>query len=1233
VPDGLSRNHELVDRVASPTVPSSQSREVFGSGVPAMMSIRRISLGAGYRYLMESVAVGDGAKGQPSDLIAYYAASGTPPGMFMGAGLAALGLEAGETVTEEHLFRMLGMLADPVTGQPLGRTPPKTAATLAQRIAARVAAIPDDVSPVERAELIATIEAEENSRTPRAGGTVAGFDLTFSPAKGSSVAWALADTETKQIIFDCHREAIEIVLAFAEAEVFHSRSGAGGSVEEDIEGIIAAAFTHFDSRDGDPQLHDHVVIWNRARSVADGQWRTLDSRQLYKATVMLSELHTGVLADLLTARLGWGWEEHPGRRTERPRLEVAGISQALLGEFSQRSTAIEERSAVLIEGFVVSRGRRPTSTEVIRLRQQATLETRPDKTYRSLADMTADWRSRAMPFVGDQPESWVASLAGRNDLPLLRSADLADEILADVATVALAKVGEKRATFSRFNVAAEVHRQLHAVRFAHPTERIHTAARAVDLALGEARLLSPPELRHTPEMFRRPDGTSRFRATGHEVYTTAAIMEAEARLLDAGRQISAPAVAAATVETLIDDRVSIDQAVAVEAVATSGRRVDLLVGPAGSGKTTTMATLRAAWEAEHGPGSVIGLAPSAVAAEVLSDELGVETENTAKWLHEHRQNPWRRGLLDRLHAKLADGNLTLGTATAIQGRIRAVQGDLQRWSLRAGQLVIVDEASLAGTLALDELATAASDAGAKLLLVGDDAQLSAVEAGGMFKSLVADRDGHAPILIDVRRFSADWEKQASVRLRVGDPVAIDTYASHGRIVEGARDEILDAALQAWRTDIEAGRTSLMIAPDAATVSELNRRARADLVTAGQVEADGVEVADGSIAGVGDQIVTRQNDRTLTAGRRWVRNGDHWTVTAIADNGSITARSHNAASVVLPSDYVAHHVELAYAATAHRAQGRTTDTAHAVVWPTTTREVLYVSSTRGRHANCLYVDTRYDPDPSTGHDGVLQPQTAREVLIGVLGREGADVSAHEALHRAHDQAESIATLAGEYQTIAGAAQRDHWESLLARSGLSPTQIQVVKDSSSYEALAAALRYAPGVDKALPSLIAQRTLINADDLAAVLQHRVDTWANNHERPDNLVAGVIPRAQPAADLDLARGLHEREHAIETRATTRAERAAASLAPWIGRLGRPPTDPMARSQWLQAVTVVAAYRDRWDIKDDPQPLGPETTISTEQAQQRQRAFAAARRAFTISRTPVPAASAPQIEQRGIEL
>ena len=81
-------------------------------------------------------------------------------------------------------------------------------------------------------------------------------------------------------------------------------------------------------------------------------------------------------------------------------------------------------------------------------------------------------------------------------------------------------------------------------------------------------------------------------------------------------------------------------------------------------------------------------------------------------------------------------------------------------------------------------------------------------------------------------------------------------------------------------------------------------------------------------------------------------------------------------VHVPADYVREHVELAYASTAHRAQGRTVDTAHAMVGPTTTREVLYVSATRGKEANRLYVDTHYDPDPQTSHDEAMEPMTAK-----------------------------------------------------------------------------------------------------------------------------------------------------------------------------------------------------------------------------------------------------------------
>ena len=157
----------------------------------------------------------------------------------------------------------------------------------------------------------------------------------------------------------------------------------------------------------------------------------------------------------------------------------------------------------------------------------------------------------------------------------------------------------------------------------------------------------------------------------------------------------------------------------------------------------------------------------------------------------------------------------------------------------------------------------------------------------MFAALVRDRNGLAPELSDVRRFHSVWEQRASVELRAGSEEAIDAYEAHDRIVSGARDEMLDAIFAAWKHDIASGRTSLMIAGDLGTVSELNARARADRISAGQVIDEGVTVAGGGTAGVGDQVRTRQNNRRLTSGRTWVRNGDRWTVIATFEDGAMT----------------------------------------------------------------------------------------------------------------------------------------------------------------------------------------------------------------------------------------------------------------------------------------------------------------------------------------------------------
>jgi len=150
-------------------------------------------------------------------------------------------------------------------------------------------------------------------------------------------------------------------------------------------------------------------------------------------------------------------------------------------------------------------------------------------------------------------------------------------------------------------------------------------------------------------------------------------------------------------------------------------------------------------------------------------------------------------------------------------------------------------------------------------------------------------------------------------------------------------------------------------------------------------------------------------------------------------------------VRLPAAYVVAHVELAYATMTHRSQGRTVDTAHVLVTPATTRDLLYVGATRGRAANRLYVDTAFDPDPATSHDEATSEQSLREVLLGVLANEGAEASAHETLRRAQHQAEHLATLAAEYATLAAAAQEERFEALLGRCGLGGAELASVRQS--------------------------------------------------------------------------------------------------------------------------------------------------------------------------------------------
>src|SRR5262249_53799708 len=155
-------------------------------------------------------------------------------------------------------------------------------------------------------------------------------------------------------------------------------------------------------------------------------------------------------------------------RGGQQKIEMVAMPEALIREFSRRRAAMNAREDELVACFLADHGREPSPVEKRRLAQQANLVTRQEKRHLSLAELTAEWRERAAPIVGEDEIAWVSTLRDRNELPLLRADDLSDEMLSEVAELAVVKQSERRATFSRLNLMTEVGRQLECVRFASP---------------------------------------------------------------------------------------------------------------------------------------------------------------------------------------------------------------------------------------------------------------------------------------------------------------------------------------------------------------------------------------------------------------------------------------------------------------------------------------------------------------------------------------------------------------------------------------------------------------------------------------------------------------------------------------------------------------------------------------------------------------------------------------------
>lgn len=1115
------------------------------------VSMRVMSAGDGYKYLVRTVAAGDGNRSLSTPLTRYYSASGTPPGRWMGdglRGLGACGIGAGDEVTESQLQLLIGQGRDPVSGEPIGRAYP-------------VYGHAPDSKRAGRARNGSSSESEQPGSASRRA--VAGYDFTFSIPKSASVLWGIADASAQARIVRAHHEAVAEAVAFLEREAASTRTGIsardGAVAQVGVAGLIATAFDHFDSRAGDPHLHTHVVVSNKVQTLLDGKWRSLDGRPMHAIVVALSELHEALFADALTRSLGVTWEPRERGRDRHPAWAVTSVPDALVAEFSTRSRHIGIETDRLIEEYVARNGHRPSPVTITKLRAQATLTTRPAKHVQSLAELTEGWRERAARVLGQDASEWARAACSDQSPTLLRAEDMPLEAINMLGESTMMAVSEKRATWRHWNLAAEASRQLMQHRFASALDREAVVGLVVDAAERASLQITPPELASSPPEFQREDGTSVFRPMHSTVFTSAALLDAESRLLARAANTAAPLIAIPLLHSVAGGRLrggvklSDDQLDALASITDSGRTIDVLVGPAGAGKTTAMMVLRHAWESAHGVGSVVGLAPSAAAAQVLAQDLGIATENLAKWWQTH----------------LDEGA-----------------------EFRSGQLVIIDEASLAGTAQLDRITAVAAEAGAKVLLVGDFAQLQSVEAGGAFSLLVHER-ADAPELIDVHRFTHEWEKAASLALRQGRPESIDLYDVHGRLRGGTSDAMADAAFDAWRADTRAGRSSVLISDSNEAVAAMNVRARSELILDGRVDAvREIPLHDGTAASLGDTVITRRNDRRLGESGSWVRNGDRWTVIGVHPNGSIDVRRsgrRRGSATQLPAEYAKKYVELGYAVTSHRAQGITTDTAHVVVSSGMTRENLYVAMTRGRDFNAAYVAIDQSDVAHAGpHPGDDPDATAQSILYGVLQHVGAELSAHETLRTEQTAWGSMAQIAAEYETIAAAAQHDRWVALIGRSGLSSDQVDCVVSSDAFSALTAELRRAEAhhldVEQLLPRVVAARDFADAEDIAAVIQARLATSIaaqsarGSARRMPRLIVGLIPVALGEMEPEMRQALIERRRLLEERASAVLDQALSAGERWTRSLGTPPQGSAAVA-WRRHACTVAAYRDRYDI------------------------------------------------------
>jgi flagellar biosynthesis GTPase FlhF len=1106
--------------------------------------------------------------------MSYYTAAGEPPGEWAGKGAAALGLSC--QVEPGVIGRLYQQNIGPGGELLVKRRHSKAAEDReAAAVAAHLAAHPY-ASAVELAE----VRAAERGKDPH---QVPYFDLTVSAVKSVSVLHASFRVSARQAreggeedqaaALDARADEIEAALmssareavSWLEQNATYTRTGhhsARTGEWRDGAGLVGSLFLHHLSRDGDPQLHVHVAIWNRVQRAdgADSKWRTLDSRSLHNQRLAVAPVADRILETKLSAL---GYVMVP--RADGNGAEIGGISQDVKDLFSSRAVAVTGELDRLAREYEAAHGRPPSRRTLWLLHQQAGQNTRRTKAQarRTIAGQTgtteptaaqrlAAWEAQtarreahALSAVHEQVAAFAAERTAR------APAVLDDAAKRKAARIAVAEVQKQHAVWSMAQLRFEVHRALPVLEasIGGPAVVDDVTRLAVSGRAGpEVVQVTAPDITDVTSLgIRASDGGSIYRPPNEDRYCTLAHLDIEEQIVAAAKRavpqlVSRDQARAAVEWTGLND----EQRDALVTMLTATAATTVLVAPAGAGKSHTMAEFARLWTTFTGR-RVIGLTTSTNAARVLQHEGLAESCNIAEFLGKTEGS-------DELRHPVP---------------------------LYSDDVLVLDEASQLSTADLTMIEEAARQAGARIIATGDTAQLGAVEAGGMFRLLA--QEVPAVELHEVRRFDAAWERQASIQLRDGDLAAVAAYDRHGRIRGADAEAAYDRAGAMWLADHLCGKDALLLAGSNTEAADLARRVQAKLTQLGTVGPPQAALADGNHAGVGDLVRARLNTKIDASGRP-LTNRDTLQITAFQGSavevrrqrldGTWTGTFH------VPRAYLATSAELAYAGNVHVAQGRSVDTAHLLVTETLSRQALYVGMTRGRQANTAHVITGNTAPP--GHEP-YQHATPESVLADIMGRDDGDLSATEQIRQAQDWASGT----GHLLTLWTAAIRQSIHPGIDKqitSRLTETEARRYQREPSRQALHQQLRAAQLAGHDITALIDQITVApmdGAQSIASVLHGRLQRLALPRLAGHDLTwAQRTPAIAPAV-------AHELAGALDVRARALGDQLTASPEPWLARhLGvlAPGASPALREEYARRATAAAAYREAAGITDPQQ-------------------------------------------------